>query len=152
MPAAHPHRRAHSRRRWIPFARWIALGLLGFVALLLFVAALALPAYARWVDPRLEGTELESASDGLGSTLKVLLGKASLSLSAPADGTKPSGKIAVADDLRDPKLQLVVVLEKSVENSFLLSMQEALKRVYTKPPSETAAQAKPQPTQLKTKD
>lgn len=103
-----------------------------------------------WVDPRLEGTELESASEGLGSKLKALLGKVTLTLSSPADGTKPSGKIAVADDLRDPNLQLVQVLEKSVENSFLLSMQEALKRVYTKPPSETAAQAKPQPTPLKT--
>ena len=76
----------------------------------------------------------------------------SLTLSSPADGTKPSGKIAVADDLRDPSLQLVTVLEKSVENSFLLSMQEAVKRVYTKPPSETAAQAKPQPTPLKSKE
>jgi Domain of Unknown Function (DUF748) len=105
-----------------------------------------------WVDPRLEGTELESVSEGLGSKLKALLGKVTLTLSAPADGTKPSGKIAVADDLTDPKLQLVAVLEKSVENSFLLSMQEALKRVYTKPPSETAAQAKPQPTPLKTQN
>ena len=52
-----------------------------------------------WVDPRLEGTELESASEGLGSKLKALLGKVTLTLSSPADGTKPSGKIAVADDL-----------------------------------------------------
>jgi hypothetical protein len=104
-----------------------------------------------WVDPRLEGTEVESVNEDLGSKLKALLGKVSLTLSAPADGTKPSGKIAVTDDLRGPGVQLVAVLEKSVENAFLLSMQEALKRAYGKPPGEAASQAKKEPTRLESK-
>ena len=103
------------------------------------------------VDPRLEGTEVESVNEDLGSKLKALLGKVSLTLSSPADGTKPSGKIAVTDDLSGPDVQLVAVLEKSVENAFLLSMQEAVKRAYTKPPSETASQAKKEPTRLESK-
>jgi len=105
-----------------------------------------------WVDPRLEGTEVTSLDEGLGSKLKALLGKVTLTLSPPADGTKPTGKIAVTDDLRGPSIQLVAVLEKSIENGFLLSMNEAVKRAYTKPPSETAAQAKEEPTKLKSKD
>jgi hypothetical protein len=105
-----------------------------------------------WVDPTLEGTELQSASEDLGAKLKALFGKISLTFSTPADGTRPSGKIAVADDLRDPKLQLLPVFEKSIENGFLLSMMEALKRVYAKPPAESAAKAKQEPTPLKSKD
>jgi len=106
---------------------------------------------AGWVDPELSGTRVESANEDLGSKLKALLGKVTLTLSPPADGTKPSGKIAVSDDLRGRDVQLVMVLEKSVENAFLLSMQEALKRAYTKPPSETASQAKQEPTKLQSK-
>jgi hypothetical protein len=69
-------------------------------------------------------THLESKDEGLGSKLKALFGRVSLTISKPAPGTESSGKIAVTDDLTDPKLQLAPVLEKVVENGFLLGLEE----------------------------
>jgi hypothetical protein len=45
-----------------------------------------------------------------------------------------------------------VIIEKAIENSFFLGMQEALKRAYAGPPEKTADQAKPKPTPLKSKE
>jgi hypothetical protein len=63
-----------------------------------------------------------------------------------------SGKVAVSDTLTDPRLQFPVIIEKAIENSFFLGMQEALKRAYAGPPEKTADQAKPKPTPLKSKE
>jgi len=81
-----------------------------------------------WIDPRVRGTEITSADDDLGSRLKALLAKISMTVATPAEGTKPSGRINVSDDLTDPELQLWPSMEKVVENAFLLGVQEALKR------------------------
>ncbi|RPH67664.1 MAG: DUF748 domain-containing protein [Myxococcaceae bacterium] len=102
------------------------------------------------IDPHLTGTEIQSADEDLGSALKALLGKISLSVSGPTEGTRPSGRIAVSDDFRDPSLQFVLVLEKTIENGFLLGMQEGLKRAYSGPPGKQPDQAKPEATPLKT--
>lgn len=102
------------------------------------------------LDPHLTGTEIQSADEDLGSKLKALLGKISLSVSGPTEGTRQSGRIAVSDDFRDPSLQLVPVLEKTIENGFLLGMQEGLQRAYSGPPGKQPDQAKPQATPLKT--
>jgi len=102
------------------------------------------------VDPHLTGTEIQSADEDLGSKLTALLGKISLTVSGQTEGTRPSGRIAVSDDFRDPSLQLVPVLEKTIENGFLLGMQESLKRAYAGPPGKQPDQAKPEATPLKT--
>ncbi len=81
------------------------------------------------VDPHLVGTALESDGDP-GSALKSFFGKIALGLSGPTEGTRPSGAIAVRDDLTDPKLQLAPRLEKVIENGFSLGLQESLKRHY----------------------
>ncbi|HET6981286.1 MAG TPA: hypothetical protein VFI53_04050 [Myxococcaceae bacterium] len=97
------------------------------------------------VDPHLVGTELQSSGDP-GSAIKVFFGKIALGLSGPTEGTRPSGAIAVNDDLTDPKLQLAPRLEKVIENGFSLGLQEALKRHYA---GKTEASDKPEPTPLK---
>lgn len=102
------------------------------------------------VDPHLTGTDIQAADEDLGSKLKALLGKISLSVSGPTEGTRPSGRIAVSDDFRDPSLQLVLVLEKTIENGFLLGIQESLKRAHSGPPGKQPDQAKPEATPLKT--
>lgn len=81
-----------------------------------------------WLDPRLTGTEIVSAKDDVISGIKALLGRVSMTFASPADGTLPSGRIVFTDDLTDKKLQLWPTLEKVVENSFLLGLQEAIKR------------------------
>jgi hypothetical protein len=78
-------------------------------------------------------------------------GKISLTVSKAAPGTDPSGKIAVTDDMTDPKLQLAPVLEKVVENGLLLGLQEGVKRHYAGPPEKTAEQADPAPAVLEAK-
>jgi hypothetical protein len=103
------------------------------------------------VEPHLTSSHVESKDEAVGSKLKALFGKISLTVSQPAPGTDPSGKIAVTDDLTDPTLQLGPVLEKVVENGFLLGLEEAVKRHYAGPPEETADQANPAPTPLEAK-
>ena len=97
------------------------------------------------IDPHLEGTELESAGEP-GSALKVFFGKIALAISGPTEGTRPSGVIAVRDDLTGPKLQLAPRLEKVIENGFSLGLQESLKRQYA---GRTEASEKREPTPLK---
>ena len=97
------------------------------------------------VDPHLVGTSLESDGDP-GSALKVFFGKIGLALSGPTQGTRPSGAIAVRDDLTDPKLQLAPRLEKVIENGFSLGLQESLKRQYA---GKTEASDDKEPTPLK---
>ena len=97
------------------------------------------------IDPHLEGSTLESAGDA-GSALKAFFGKIALGISGPTEGTRPSGVIAVQDDLTDPKLQLAPRLEKVIENGFSLGLQESLKRHYA---GKTEASDKQQPTPLK---
>ena len=97
------------------------------------------------VRPELRGSGLQSSGDA-GSALKALFGKVAMSFAGPADGTRPSGAIAVTDDLTDPKLQLAPRLEKVIENGFILGLQEALTRNYHGPPGDDA---KPEPTPLK---
>ena len=97
------------------------------------------------VRPKLDGSGLQSSGDA-GSALKTLFGKVAMTLAGPADGTRPDGAIAVADDLTDPKLQLAPRLEKVIENGFILGLQEGLTRNYHGPPKDDA---KPQPTPLK---
>jgi Domain of Unknown Function (DUF748) len=103
------------------------------------------------VDPTLTSSHVESKDERLGSKFEALFGKISLTVSKPAPGTDPSGKIAVTDDLTDPKLQLGPVLEKVVENGFLLGLQEGVKRHYAGPPEKTADQADPAPAVLEAK-
>ena len=103
------------------------------------------------VDPHLSSTHVESKDEGLGSKLKALSGKISLTVSKPAPGTDLSGKILVTDDMSDPELQLVPVLEKVVENGFLLGLEEGVKRHYAGPPEKTADQADPAPKALEAK-
>jgi hypothetical protein len=97
------------------------------------------------IDPQLIGTELRSSGDP-GSALKVFFGKIALGLSGPTEGTRPSGAIAVRDDLTDPKLQLAPRLEKVIENGFSLGLQESLKRHYK---GKTEASDDQKPTPLK---
>ncbi|HET9155118.1 MAG TPA: hypothetical protein VFN91_00545 [Myxococcaceae bacterium] len=99
------------------------------------------------IDPHLVGTELRSDGD-VGSALKVFFGKIVLANSGPTEGTRASGRIAVRDDLSDPKLQLAPRLEKVIENGFSLGLQESLKRDYA---GKTEASDKPEPTPLKAK-
>jgi len=99
------------------------------------------------VDPHLVGSELRSDGDP-GSALKAFFGKIALGLSGPTEGTRPSGAIAVRDDLTDPKLQLAPRLEKVIENGFSLGLQESLKRQYA---GKTEASDKKEPTPLKAK-
>jgi len=73
-------------------------------------------------------------------------GKIALALAGPTEGTRPSGVIAVGDDLTDPKLQLAPRLEKVVENGFSLGLQESLKRHYA---GRTEPSDKREPTPLK---
>jgi hypothetical protein len=49
------------------------------------------------IDPTLEGTELQSASEDLGAKFKALFGKVSPTFPPPTE--RALGKIAVADDL-----------------------------------------------------
>ena len=97
------------------------------------------------IDPKLTGTELQSSGDP-GSAIKVFFGKIALGLSGPTEGTRPSGAIAVNDDLTDPKLQLAPRLEKVIENGFSLGLQESLKRHYA---GKTEASDEQKPTPLK---
>ena len=97
------------------------------------------------IDPHLVGSALESAGDA-GSALKAFFGKIDLAISGPTEGTRPSGVIAVRDDLTDPKLQLAPKLEKVIENGFSLGLQESLKRHYA---GKTEASDKQRPTPLK---
>jgi hypothetical protein len=97
------------------------------------------------VDPDIQGSELQGSGD-LGSTLKALFGKVALTMTGPTEGTRPNGAIAVTDSLTDPKLQLAPVLEKVIENGFILGLQEGLTRNYHGPPGDAA---KPEPTPLK---
>ena len=69
-------------------------------------------------------------------------------LTGTTEGTRPSGAIAIRDDLTDPKLQLAPRLEKVIENGFVLGLQEALKRQYS---GKLEASSKPEPTPLKAK-
>jgi hypothetical protein len=104
-----------------------------------------------WMEPRLSGTELTSEDRDVGSALKVLLGKISMSVSSPTDGTDSSGRIAFAEDLTDPKPQLWPTLEKAVENAFLLGVQEALKRNVTPGEKRGDDSKNKKPTELKVK-
>ena len=97
------------------------------------------------INPDLVGTKLESDGDP-GSALKAFFGKIALGLAGPTEGTRPSGAIAVRDDLTDPRLQLAPRLEKVIENGFSLGLQETLKRQYA---GKTEASAKQEPTPLK---
>ena len=99
------------------------------------------------VDPHLVGTEVQSDGD-VGSALKVFFGKIALASAGPTEGTRPSGAIAVRDDLTDPKLQLAPRLEKVIENGFALGLQEALRRNYA---GKIEASSKQEPTPLKAK-
>jgi len=100
------------------------------------------------LDPTLQGSELTSSGD-LASSLKALFGKVSMKFAGPTEGTRPSGAIAVTDDLTDPDLQLAPVLEKVIEKGFTLGLQEGLTRRYHGPPGDSAS---PQPTPLKAKE
>ena len=97
------------------------------------------------VDPRLVGSEVRSDGDA-GSAIKVFFGKIGLGVAGPTEGTRPSGVIAVRDDLTDRSLQLAPRLEKVIENGFSLGLQETLKRHYA---GKTEASSKPEPTPLK---
>jgi hypothetical protein len=98
-----------------------------------------------WIDPRLQGTEIISADNNLGAALKALFGKISMALASPTEGTLPSGRIEVTDDLSDPKLQFWPTLEKVVENGLMLGVEEALKRNA----GEKKVDAPKKPTELK---
>jgi Domain of Unknown Function (DUF748) len=102
------------------------------------------------VDPRLETSEIVGHDANLGSAFKALLGRISMAVSTPADGTTPSGVILIRDDLTRPDRQLLLTMEKVVENGFLLGLQEGLKRVYAGGPPQATGKAKPTPTELKT--
>ena len=95
--------------------------------------------------PQLVGSEVQSDGD-VGSALKVFFGKIVLANAGPTEGTRPSGAIAIRDDLTDPKLQLAPRLEKVIENGFSLGLQEALKRHYA---GKIEASNKTEPTPLK---
>ena len=97
------------------------------------------------LEPHLSATKLESAGDA-GSAIKAFFGKIALGISGPTEGTRSSGRIEVADDLTDPKLQLAPRLEKVIENGFVLGLREALKRTYS---GKTEASSDQQPTSLK---
>jgi hypothetical protein len=99
------------------------------------------------VDPHLETSAIVAHDASLGSSLRALLGQLSMAISTPADGTTPSGVILIRDDLT-PDRQLLLTMEKVVENGFLLGLQEGLKRVYAGEP--VAGKAKTAPTELKT--
>src|SRR5260370_20312709 len=58
-----------------------------------------------WLEPRLSGTQLTAANGDVGSALKAIFGKISLSVASPADGTDSSGRITIEANLTDPKRQ-----------------------------------------------
>ncbi len=100
------------------------------------------------VDPHLETSEIVGHDASLGSAVTALLGRLSMAISTPADGTTPSGAILVRDDLTRQDRPLILTMEKVVENGFLLGLQEGLKRVYAGGPAAGAARTAP--TELKT--
>ncbi len=81
-----------------------------------------------WIDANVHGSDVTSAEDNLGSEFKALLAEISMKVSSPSEGTQPSGRIEVSDNLFDPKLQFWPTLEKVVENGLLLGLEESLKR------------------------
>ncbi len=101
------------------------------------------------VDPRLETSEIIPHDASLGSAIKMLLGRLSMAISTPAEGTTASGAILIRDDLTGSDRQLLLTMEKVVENGFLLGLQEGLKRVYAGRPAPVEGK-KPVPTNLKT--
>jgi hypothetical protein len=99
-----------------------------------------------WIEPHLTGTEITAAGQNLGAALKALFSKVSMTLAQPTEGTTPSGRIEVADDLTDPKLQFLPALEKVIERGLMLGVEEALKRNA----AEKRVKAPEKPTDLKT--
>ncbi len=104
-----------------------------------------------WLEPRLTGTQLTAADGDVGSALKAIFGKISLSVASPADGTDSSGRITFEDDLTDPKRQLWPTLEKVVENAFLLGLQESIKRNVSPRDKRDKASSNKEPTKLEIK-
>ena len=102
------------------------------------------------VEPSLQGSAVIARDAQLGSALTALVGRISMVLSQPADGTTASGAILVRDELTEPDRQLLPSMEKVVENGFLLGLQESLRRVYAGGPSPSTGQAEKRPTELKT--
>ncbi len=101
------------------------------------------------VEPHLETSEIIPHDGSLGSALKMLLGRLSMAISTPSEGTTASGAILIRDDLTASDRQLLLTMEKVVENGFLLGLQEGLKRVYAGMPAPVAGK-RPVPTDLKT--
>ncbi len=100
------------------------------------------------VDPHLETSEIVPHDASVGSAFRALLGRLSMAISTPTEGTTPSGVILIRDELTRPDQQLLLTMEKVVENGFLLGLQEGLKRAYAGAP--VAGKAKTIPTELKT--
>ncbi len=83
-----------------------------------------------WISPRLTGTKISAADGDVGSALRALFGKVSMTFASPTEGTQPSGRIAIAEDLTDPKRQLWPTMEKVVEDGLVIGLEEAVKRTF----------------------
>lgn len=101
------------------------------------------------VDPHLTGSEVVAQDSNLGSAFTALFGRLSMAIAPQPDGTTATGAILVRDELTDPNRQLLLSMEKVVENGFLLGLGESLRRVYAGGPS-AGTQAGTKRTELKT--
>jgi Domain of Unknown Function (DUF748) len=102
------------------------------------------------VEPHLAGSAVVAHDETLGSAVTALLGRISMVVAAQPTGTTASGAILVHDELTEPDRQLLLSMEKVVENGFLLGLQEALRRAYAGAPRANGGQAEKTPTELQT--
>jgi hypothetical protein len=101
------------------------------------------------VEPHLRDTEVVAQDSNLISAFTALFGRISMALAPQPDGTTATGAILVRDELTEPNRQLLLSMEKVVENGFLLGLQESLRRVYAGAPSANT-QAGKKRTELQT--
>jgi hypothetical protein len=101
------------------------------------------------VEPHLTGSGVIAQDSNLGSAVTALFGRFSMAIAPQPDGTTATGAILVRDELTDPNRQLLLSMEKVVENGFLLGLQESLRRVYAGAPSPST-QAGTSRTELQT--
>ncbi len=101
------------------------------------------------VEPHLTGSGVVAEDSNLGSAFTALFGRISMAIAPQPDGTTATGAILVQDELLEPNRQLLLSMEKVVENGFLLGLQESLRRLYAGRPS-TNAQPGGKRTELQT--
>jgi len=101
------------------------------------------------VEPQLRGSGLVADDANLGGALTAFFGRISMVIAPEPEGTTATGAILVRDELLEPNRQLLLSMEKVVENGFLLGLQESLRRLYAGKP-QPSAQPRGKRTELQT--